>query len=210
MSGDFVTLVRAFGAQGATFLELVDATPDLDAPTALGDWTCGVLVGHVTTAIEALWRWQGEAPAGVIEVDRVMWWSGVDPATNDDFSQRYAAKRTHDDLRSGIADAVGRANGLLAAASPDTVLVAPGGIASTRLDEAVATRIFELVVHGIDLSTAIGESAVPDHEALAVAADILDRRLGSERPYDLAGDLEWVRAATGRAAHPDGRLPVVS
>lgn len=210
MAEDFSTLTHAFGAQGAVFEGLVDATPDLGAPTALGDWTCAVLVGHVTTAVEVLWRWQGDPPDGAPEIDRISWWSGVDAATNDDFSRRYAAKRTHDQLRTGIAESTVRATEFLAEASPDTVLVAPGGIAFTRMGEAVATRIFELVVHGIDLASAIGRDAEPDSAALGIVAEILDRRLGSDRPDGLTADLEWVRAATGRSDHPDPRLPVVS
>lgn len=40
-------------------------------------------------------------------------------------------------------------------------------------------------------------------------ADLLARRTVTGRPADLADDLVWVRAASGRAEHPDPRLPLI-
>ena len=155
------------------------------------------------------WRWRGDPPDGAAELDRVTWWDAADPNVNDSFAQRYAAKRTHDQLRELIAASVSEANELLPEASPTWTLVAPGGIAWARFDQALATRIFELTVHGLDLAAATHSPAVPDTEALAVAGEILDRRLNGDRPADLGSDLDWVRAGTGRATHADPRLPVV-
>jgi Mycothiol maleylpyruvate isomerase N-terminal domain len=210
MTIEFDNLRAAFQRQSAEFLDLVDATPDLAVPTPLDGWDCAVLIGHVSTAIEALWRWRGDPPDGAVELDRVDWWDGVDPTGIDTFAQRYAAKRTHGELRELIASSIDRADQLLAEASSDWTLVAPGGIAWTRLDEALATRTFELTVHGLDLATASCSSGVPDAAALAISGEILDRRLDGPRPTDLEADLDWVRAATGRASHADPRLPVVS
>ena len=209
MTIDFDILRDAFQAQSTGFLDLVGATPDLAASTPLDGWDCAVLVGHVSTAVEALWRWRGDPPEGAPELDRVSWWDVADPTVNDTFARRYANKRTHEELRGLIAAAVGRANELVPQASPDRTLVAPGGVAWARFDQALATRIFELTIHGLDLAAATGSSAVPDAAALAVAGEILDRRLDGARPTDLGRDLDWVRAGTGRTAHADPRLPVV-
>ena len=94
--------------------------------------------------------------------------------------------------------------------TPDAVLVAPGGIAWTRFDQGLATRVVELTVHGLDLAAAIGSTTLMSPEALAITGQILDERLDGSRPTGLDDDARWVAAATGRAPHPDPRLPVLS
>ena len=81
--------------------------------------------------------------------------------------------------------------------------------------EVVASRVVEAVVHGLDLTDALGRQPMATPEGLAVTATILDellaRRTVAGRPPDLQGDdLGWVRAASGRGpAHPDPRLPLI-
>ncbi len=96
--------------------------------------------------------------------------------------------------------------------APDTV--GPGYYALMRLDEFVASRVVEAVVHGLDLTDAIGREPIATAEGVAVAAAIMDDLLARKtvpgRPADLANDdLAWVRAASGRADHPDPRLPLI-
>ena len=210
MDFDFELLRAAFGDQSTTFIGLVDDTGDLATPTALGDWDCAVLIGHVSTAVEALWRWQGDAPPDAPEIDAVGWWDGVDPGINDTFSQRYAAKRSHEQLRELIRSSLQRATEILPTMAPEATLVAPGAIAWTRFDQGLATRIVELTVHGLDLAAAISSTTAMSPRALAVVGSILDERLDGTRPADLEDDARWVSAATGRAPHPDPRLPVMS
>ena len=210
MDFDFEQLRAAFSEQSRTFVDLVDQTRDLSTPTRLEGWDCAVLIGHVSTAVEALWRWQGNALPDAPELDAVGWWDGVDAGTNDTFSQRYAAKRSHNQLRELIAAAVQRANDMVPTMPPGATLVAPGGIAWTRFDQALATRVFELTVHGLDLAAAVGSTNAMSPNALAVTGQILDERLDGPRPAELGDDAGWVVAATGRAPHPDSRLPVMS
>ncbi len=210
MDFDFDELRTAFGGQSRAFVALVDATPDLSTPTRLDGWDCAVLVGHVSTAVEALWRWQGAPPPDVPSIDAVGWWDVVDGGVNSAFAQRYAAKRSHDELRELIRSGVRRANEMLPAMTPDTRLVAPGGGAWARLDQALATRIVELTVHGLDLAAANGSPRTMDPGASSIVGRILDVRLGGDRPADLGDDTRWVAAATGRDVHPDPRLPVMS
>ncbi|HEX6934539.1 MAG TPA: maleylpyruvate isomerase N-terminal domain-containing protein [Streptosporangiaceae bacterium] len=91
--------------------------------------------------------------------------------------------------------------------------VGPGYFAPMRIDEFAASRIVEAVVHGLDLTIALGREPVASQEGLAATAAILDDLLGrrtvGRRPADLADDLAWVLAASGRAAHPDNRLPLI-
>jgi hypothetical protein len=94
---------------------------------------------------------------------------------------------------------------------PETV--GSGYYALMRLDEFVASRIVEAVVHGIDLTDALGRECMATPEGIAVTAGLLDdllaRRTVPGRPADLSDDLAWIRAASGRAPHPDPRLPLI-
>ncbi len=210
MDFDFDELRAGFRDQSRVFVDLVDATPNLSTPTRLGGWDCAVLVGHVSTAVEALWRWQGEPPVDTPEIDAVGWWDVVDAGVNSAFAQRYATKRSHEQLRSLIQSGVHRANEMLSTAAPETPLVAPGGAAWARLCQALATRIVELSVHGLDLAAATASTSTMSPRALSITGRILDARLDGDRPIELATDAQWVAAATGRAPHDDARLPVMS
>jgi hypothetical protein len=91
--------------------------------------------------------------------------------------------------------------------------VGPGYFAPMRIDEFAASRIVEAVVHGLDLTLALGRLPVATPAGIAATASILDellaRRTVGRRPADLADDLTWVMAASGRADHPDNRLPLI-
>ena len=91
--------------------------------------------------------------------------------------------------------------------------VGPGYYALMRLDEFVTSRVVEAVVHGLDLTDALGLDGLASDEAVSIAADILDdllaRRTVAGRPGDLSDNRAWVRAASGRAEHDDPRLPLI-
>ena len=82
-----------------------------------------------------------------------------------------------------------------------------------QVDEFVASRVVEAVVHGLDLTLALARDPIATPEGLALTALILDdllaRRTLGRRPADLTEDLAWVLAAAGRAQHPDNRLPLI-
>lgn len=91
--------------------------------------------------------------------------------------------------------------------------VGPGYYALMRLDEFVTSRVVEAVVHGLDLTDALGIDELASEDAVSIAADILDdllaRRTVPGRPADLSDNRAWVRAASGRAEHTDPRLPLI-
>jgi hypothetical protein len=96
--------------------------------------------------------------------------------------------------------------------APDTI--GPGYYALMRLDEFVPSRVVEAVVHGLDITDAVGRDPIATAEGVAVTAAIMDdllaRRTVAGRPHDLLDDLAWVRAASGRGPeHPDPRLPLI-
>lgn len=129
---------------------------------------------------------------------------------NSDFAQRYAENRSHQELRDKIVETVTRARPIVTETPPDLTMSIPGGAAWATFDQVLATRIFELTVHGLDLAAAIESQASMAPSALTIAGDILDSRLDGARPPDIDGDTEWVLAATGRVAHADPRLPTIS
>ncbi len=91
--------------------------------------------------------------------------------------------------------------------------VGSGYYALMRLGEFVPSRVVEAVVHGMDLTDALGRPVMATPDGVRLAATILDdllaRRTVPGRPADLSDDLTWIRAASGRADHPDPRLPLI-
>jgi uncharacterized protein (TIGR03083 family) len=95
---------------------------------------------------------------------------------------------------------------------PDTV--GPAFYGQMRLDEFVASRVVEAVIHGLDLTDALGRRPPDMPRAIPIAAEILDEVVARTRvpgrPADLVDDdLAFIRAAAGRGEHPDPRFPVV-
>jgi Mycothiol maleylpyruvate isomerase N-terminal domain len=91
--------------------------------------------------------------------------------------------------------------------------VGPGYFAPMRVDEFVASRILEAVVHGIDLTQALGRDVIATTDGIKTTAEILDdllaRRTVGRRPRDLSDDLDWILAASGREPFDDDRLPLI-
>ena len=119
--------------------------------------------------------------------------------------------KTPADMPDVLAETFGRAIEGCRAVPAGTV--GPGYFAPMRVDEFAASRVVEAVVHGLDLTLALGRDPIATPAGLALTASILDdllaRRTLGQRPGDLADDLAWVLAASGRAAHPDNRLPLI-
>jgi hypothetical protein len=119
--------------------------------------------------------------------------------------------KTPADMPGILAETFGQAIEGCRAVPADTT--GPGYFAPMRVDEFAASRVVEAVVHGLDLTLALGRDPIATPEGLALTASILDdllaRRTIGQRPDDLADDLAWVLAASGRAPHPDNRLPLI-
>lgn len=98
------------------------------------------------------------------------------------------------------------------ATAPGTV--GPAFYGLMRLEDFMATRTVEAVIHGLDLTDALGRPPLSMPTAVPIAAAILDdvmaRTTVPGRPADLVGDdLAFIRAASGRGEHPDPRFPIV-
>ena len=99
----------------------------------------------------------------------------------------------------------------LESASPD--LVGPAFLGPMRLDDFLVTRVVETVVHGLDLTQALGREPVATPAGIKTTAAVLDellaRRATGRRPADLSDDWKWLEAAAGRVPHVDQRLPLL-
>lgn len=128
-----------------------------------------------------------------------------------DYAYTMVEGKTPADMPGVLAETFSKSIEESRALPPDTV--GSGYYALMRLDEFVSSRIVEAVVHGIDLTDALGRGCIATPEGIAFAASLLDdllaRRTVAGRPADLDDDLAWIRAASGRAAHADPRLPLL-
>jgi hypothetical protein len=119
--------------------------------------------------------------------------------------------KTPADMPGVLAETFGKVVQEARAVSRD--LVGPGYFAPMRIDEFVASRIVEAVVHGIDLSQALRIDYIATPAGAEVTAAILDdllaRRTVGTRPPELGYDLDWILAASGRAETADNRLPLI-
>jgi mycothiol maleylpyruvate isomerase-like protein len=128
-----------------------------------------------------------------------------------DYAYQMVEGKTAADMPGVLHETFTKAVAEARAVPPGTV--GPGYFAPMRVDEFVASRIVEAVVHGIDLTQALGRDPIASPAGIAATAAILDdllaRRTIPGRPAALSGDLGWVLAASGRAESSDNRLPLI-
>jgi uncharacterized protein (TIGR03083 family) len=128
-----------------------------------------------------------------------------------EYAYKMVEDRTPADMAGVLRDTFSGAVVQARAAPADTV--GPGYFAPMRIDEFAASRIVEAVVHGIDLTDALGRETIATPGGIAVTAAILDdllaRRTVAGRPAEFSADLDWIRAASGREKADDNRLPLI-
>ncbi len=177
-------------------------------------WTVFELAGHFDISIGLTLMLMAEPQAGQVGRDRTSFFifprSEVAPVVYD-YAYKMVEGKTPQQMPDVLYETFTKTIQGARSMAPDTV--GPGYYALMRLDEFVPSRVVEAVVHGMDLTDAIGREPIATPEGVAVTAGILDDLLARKtvpgRPADLRDDLEWVRAASGRANHPDPRLPLI-
>ena len=217
LEAELAVVARAF----AGLTEAEWATPTLLVPTEPGKrpWTVFELAGHLDIQIGITTMLTQDPQTGRPQRDAVSFF--IFPAADvpDDFYEYAAttvAGKTPDDMARALRETFSAAVREARAQPPDLVGEFPSfePYPLIRLDDWVSTRIIEAVVHGLDLTDALGRPATATAVGIAHTArlfdDLLARRADPGRPADLADDLAWVRAAAGRDQHPDGRLPLIT
>jgi len=177
-------------------------------------WTLFELAGHFDISIGLTLMLMAEPQSGQVGRDRTSFFifprSEVAPVVYNYAYTMVEGKRPQD-MPDVLHEIFTKTIEGARAMAPDTV--GPGYYALMRLDEFVPSRVVEAVVHGLDLTDAVGRESIATPEGVALTARILDdllaRKTVAGRPADLADDVAWVRAASGRAEHADPRLPLI-
>jgi hypothetical protein len=213
------TLEVELGRVEQAFRELTDA--QWQTPTKLRpldesqpNWTVFELAGHFDISIGLTLMLMAEPQSGQVGRDRTSFFifprSEVAPVVYD-YAYKMVEGKTPQQMPDVLHETFSKTIQGARATAPETV--GPGYYALMRLDEFVPSRVVEAVVHGLDLTDAIGRESIATSEGVATTAGILDDLLARKtvpgRPADLADDMAWVRAASGRAEHPDPRLPLI-
>lgn len=193
---------RSYRAAAVSFADLATRLPaDLSRP-GLGDWSIGLLVGHtVTSGLRQVPSVLG-TPAEEIAVDSAEgYWAAARSAPAEMIA--VAQKESSEDAARSFAELgdvgalVGQATSALAAAGDDDLVTS--AIGGMRVRDWIPTRTLELVVHGLDLSSAAGVPFEPPPAAVAETAALLARIAAA------VGDgPEVIRALTGRGTLPAG------
>ena len=177
-------------------------------------WTVFELAGHFDISIGLTRMLIANQQAGQPGRDQVSFFifsrAEVAPVVYD-YAFTMVEGKTPADMPGVLAETFSNSIAESRALPPDTV--GSGYYALMRLDEFVASRIVEAVVHGIDLTDAVGRDTIATSDGVAFTAELLDdllaRRTVAGRPADLGDDMAWIRAASGRVRHADPRLPLI-
>ena len=180
----------------------------------LPHWTLFELAGHFDISIGLTRMLISSQQDGQVGRDRVSFFifprSEVAPVVYD-YAYTMVEGRSPGQMADVLAETFTRTVEEARANSPD--VVGSGYYALMRLGEFVPSRVVEAVVHGLDITDALGHGPIATLEGVAMTAAIFDeliaRRTVPGRPADLADDMAWVRAASGRAPHADPRLPLI-
>ncbi len=200
---------RVEGEQWSTPTRLEPLDPSLP------HWTVFELAGHFDISIGLTRMLIAEPQEGQPGRDRVSFFifprSEVAPVVYD-YAYTMVERKAPSDMVKVLEETFGKTIEESRVSPPETV--GSGYYALMELGEFIPTRIVEAVVHGLDLTDALGWDPVATTEGIAVTADILDqllaRRTVAGRPADLSDNLTWIRAASGRSfEHPDPRLPLI-
>ena len=179
-----------------------------DAP-GLGSWNLAQLVGHLVGGVGRINDYLDQPVSGPVAVDRVEYFR-YDAAVEAAGVAARGVQQAAEIGTARLAEEFGvrwRRSAQRAEALPaDHVL--PTFRGPMRLDEYVATRVLEVVVHHMDLRGALDLPADSDPAAARLTMGILEGLLGAPRPRNM-GRTRFILAATGRVAVDDPRFPVL-
>jgi hypothetical protein len=196
------------------------AVPTLLEPVTQGKprWTLFELAGHLDISIGITHMLLEDPRPGPPERDSVSFF--IFPSTDvaadfHDYAFTMVEGKTPTEMPRTVSETFSRSLQEARATPPDTVGAFPGfePYPRIRLDDWMSSRIVEAVVHGMDLTDALGRSTAATADGISHTArlfdDLLARRGEPGRPVDLGDDLAWVRAAAGRDHHGDPGLPLI-
>jgi hypothetical protein len=212
LEAELAAVERVFTALSDDEWRLATKLVPLDP--GLPHWTVFELAGHFDIAIGLTRILIAGADASQPARDRTSFF--INPRSETapvvyDYAYTMVAGKTPADMPGVLHETFSKTVAEARAVPASTV--GPGYFAPMRADEFVASRIVEAVVHGIDLTQALGRDSIATPEGIAATAAILDdllaRRTIPGRPAELSDEMDWILAASGRAGSSDTRLPLL-
>jgi uncharacterized protein (TIGR03083 family) len=174
-----MTSTTDFESAAHSFLDLVaEVKPAQWSEPALGVWDVRSLVGHTARAILVVEQYLEADPAPVMTTpDAETYYAEILTlyTDNDAIAERgrEAGKALNENSGAEFEAALNRALALIGINGPDRlVAIGPIGI---PLHEYLRTRVFELVVHGMDIAQATGLPHGIPSDVVANVADLAAR-----------------------------------
>ncbi|MEO7124347.1 MAG: maleylpyruvate isomerase family mycothiol-dependent enzyme [Lacisediminihabitans sp.] len=172
----------------------------------IGDWSVRSLAGHTARSIITVEKYLSLAPAGEVTVPTAEAYYSAITAMSADTADAAAVeargveagKWLGSDPVPRVTETLIRAWQLLDSQPPGRAITVIGGL-TLPLGEYLRTRVFELVVHSIDLSRATGIAAGLPTDALESAVT-----LASGLTVAQGHGEDVLLALTGRAPLPEG------
>lgn len=192
-----------YAAAGQHLLRIAAAVPAgaWDRP-GLGEWTIRDLTGHAGRSFVTVSEYLASGAGRAVELDHAFDYGRVVPLVRSDPAAvtergRAAGRALGADPVAELARLQEKAVADLAAHADDAPCATLAGV--MRLADYLPSRIFELVVHGDDLSHALDLPLVAPVGARVVALAFAAGLAGESERY-----AEALRALTGRATLPPG------
>jgi len=191
-----------FALAAHAFADLVDRIPaDAWSGDGLGEWDLRALVGHASRSLVTVLTYLPQVteveavPTPVAYYAAAAQLMAADPAAVTERG-RQAGQALGDDPASTVRELVDDCRTALDAVDDPVIHTIAGGM---RLSRYLVTRVFELVVHSLDIAGATGLPFDPPPAALAeslrLAVDVAIARQDGSR---------LLLALTGRRALPEG------
>jgi uncharacterized protein (TIGR03083 family) len=199
-----VVEVLAGECEAVSALLLSLGEDDLVRPTRCVPWSVKDLVAHMWRAMFRIPTALDERPIeGLPDTDSVTYWRSYDPledspATTEHAQQTAAEHDTGRAMAESFDDVwrscVARAH----AEDPKRVIQTWFG-PRLELDEFLATRVLEMLVHGLDLTVALDHPPIATPAGTEVVRSILTGLFGTELPSGLEWtDIDFIEKACGR------------
>lgn len=202
--------IDSFAQECAAVDETLAGIPD-DAwsKAALGSWSLAELVTHLVRGVSRITEYLPQPADGGAEFDRVSYFRYDAEAAAAGVAQRAVDEARDVDpviLPSRFTAAWLASQAAARDHGPAQLL--PTFRGTMRLDEYVATRVLEVVVHHLDVRTALDLPPLSTPGAARMTMAILEGLLGEPRPRNM-GRTRFIQAATGRLSVDDPRFPVL-
>ena len=172
-------------------------------PTRCPPWDVKDLVAHMWRNLFRIPTALDGEPLDAADTDSVTYWRAYDPADDSPMiaqhAQETAAEHATGAKLAQSFDELWRSAVARARAEDPARVIASWWGPRLRLDEFLKTRVLETVVHGVDMTTALGTDPVATDAGTGVVVDILTGLLGEPPPDSLGWSaVDFIDRGCGR------------